>query len=87
MARDTDDLHWALQRRLEDVFAKLGEKYGDLTGRVETKIRPTVSFDDVGGLAHAKQAHADLEAMRLLGGIAVRLLAKVVQLARVYLFE
>jgi ATP-dependent 26S proteasome regulatory subunit len=56
MARDTDDLHWALQRRLEDVFAKLGEKYGDLTGRVETKIRPEVSFDDVGGLAHAKQA-------------------------------
>jgi ATP-dependent 26S proteasome regulatory subunit len=56
MPRDTDDLHWALQRRLEDVFAKLGEKYGDLTGRVETKIRPSVSFDDVGGLGHAKQA-------------------------------
>ncbi|HMH51928.1 MAG TPA: ATP-binding protein, partial [Candidatus Acidoferrum sp.] len=54
MAPDTDDLHWALQRRLEDVFSKLGEKYGDLTGRIETKIRPTVSFDDVGGLAHAK---------------------------------
>ena len=56
MARDTEDLQWALQRRLEDVFAKLGEKYGDLTGRVETKIRPEVSFDDVGGLGHAKQA-------------------------------
>ena len=54
MAPDTDDLQWALQRRLEDVFSKLGEKYGDLTGRIETKIRPTVSFDDVGGLAHAK---------------------------------
>ena len=54
MAPDTDDLEWALQRRLEDVFSKLGEKYGDLTGRIETKIRPTVSFDDVGGLAHAK---------------------------------
>jgi ATP-dependent 26S proteasome regulatory subunit len=54
VAPDTDDLQWALQRRLEDVFSKLGEKYGDLTGRIETKIRPAVSFDDVGGLAHAK---------------------------------
>ena len=54
MSPDTDDLQWALQRRLEDVFSKLGEKYGDLTGRIETRIRPTVSFDEVGGLAHAK---------------------------------
>ncbi len=45
---------WALQRRLEDVFVKLGEKYGDLTGRVETKIRSTITFDDVGGLRQAK---------------------------------
>ena len=49
-----DDLRWALQRRIEDVFAKLGEKFGDLTGRVETDIRPTVSFDDIGGLKQAK---------------------------------
>jgi ATP-dependent 26S proteasome regulatory subunit len=49
-----DDLQWALQRRLEDVFAKLGEKYGDLTGRVETDIHPSVSFEEVGGLAQAK---------------------------------
>lgn len=49
-----DDLHWALQRRLEDVFAKLGEKFGDLTGRVETEINPSVAFDDVGGLRGAK---------------------------------
>jgi ATP-dependent 26S proteasome regulatory subunit len=48
------DLQWALQRRLEDVFARLGEKFGDLTGRVETRIKPNVSFDDVGGLQHAK---------------------------------
>jgi ATP-dependent 26S proteasome regulatory subunit len=54
MARDDQDLQWALQRRLEDVFSKLGEKYGDLTGRIETKIRPAVTFDDVGGLDHAK---------------------------------
>jgi ATP-dependent 26S proteasome regulatory subunit len=51
---ERNDQAWALQRRLEDVFVKLGEKFGDLTGRVETKIRSTVSFDDVGGLAHAK---------------------------------
>jgi ATP-dependent 26S proteasome regulatory subunit len=50
----TDDLQWAIQRRLEDVFARLGEKFGDLTGRVETKIRPNVSFEEVGGLQHAK---------------------------------
>ena len=49
-----DDLRWALQRRIEDVFAKLGEKFGDLTGRVETDIRPSVSFDDIGGLRQAK---------------------------------
>ena len=45
---------WALQRRLEDVFVKLGEKYGDLTGRLETKLKSTVTFDDVGGLLQAK---------------------------------
>src|SRR5437667_2430746 len=49
-----DDQEWALQRRREDVFAKLGEKFGDLTGRVETQIRPTVTFDDVGGVRQAK---------------------------------
>jgi ATP-dependent 26S proteasome regulatory subunit len=49
-----DDLQWALQRRLEDVFAKLGEKFGDLTGRVETDIHPAVAFEEVGGLAQAR---------------------------------
>jgi ATP-dependent 26S proteasome regulatory subunit len=53
---EADDLRWALQRRIEDVFAKLGEKFGDLTGRVETDIRPEVSFDEVGGLRAAKTA-------------------------------
>ena len=52
---ETEDLQWAIQRRLEDVFTKLGEKYGDLTGRVEMKIRPTVSFDEVGGLDQPKK--------------------------------
>lgn len=45
---------WALQRRLDDVLAKLGEKYGDLTGRVEVKIRPDVPFTHIGGLQEAK---------------------------------
>jgi ATP-dependent 26S proteasome regulatory subunit len=56
MASRDDDLQWALQRRLEDVFTKLGEKYGDLTGRVEMRIRPDVSFDEVGGVPQAKAA-------------------------------
>ena len=54
--KDVDDLQWALQRRLDDVFAKLGEKYGDLTGRIETRIRPDVSFEEVGGVSQAKVA-------------------------------
>ncbi len=56
MAKNSEDLQWALQRRLEDVFSKLGEKYGDLTGRVEMRIRPDTSFDEVGGVPHAKAA-------------------------------
>lgn len=47
---------WAVQRRVEDLLAKLGEKYGDLTGRVEVLIRPSVSFEQIGGLASAKEA-------------------------------
>jgi proteasome regulatory subunit len=53
---EAENLQWALKRRLEDVFTKLGEKYGDLTGRVETTLQPGVSFDDVGGLQQAKEA-------------------------------
>jgi ATP-dependent 26S proteasome regulatory subunit len=56
MSPTDDGLQWALQRRLEDVFAKLGEKFGDLTGRVELKIRPEVLFEDVGGVEPAKAA-------------------------------
>src|SRR3970282_1680471 len=38
----------------EDGISKLGEKFGDLTGRVETRIRPTITFEEVGGLREAK---------------------------------
>ncbi|HEU5189647.1 MAG TPA: ATP-binding protein [Methylomirabilota bacterium] len=47
---------WAIQRRIEDVFTKLGEKFGDLSGRVVVTIRPETSFEDVGGIASAKAA-------------------------------
>ena len=45
---------WAIKRRLEDVFAKLGEKYGDLAGRAEFLFQPAVPFEQVGGLQAAK---------------------------------
>jgi ATP-dependent 26S proteasome regulatory subunit len=47
---------WAIQRRIEDVFTKLGEKFGDLSGRVVVTIRPETRFEDVGGIAPAKAA-------------------------------
>ena len=45
---------WAAQRRLEDVFTKLGEKFGDLAGRVSVTVKPDTSFDSIGGLKEAK---------------------------------
>jgi len=54
MAEPPPEQEWAIQRRLDDVFAKVGEKYGDLRGRVEVHLRPNVSFDEVGGLGAAK---------------------------------
>ena len=45
---------WAIQRRIEDVFAKLGEKFGDLSGRVIVIIKPHTSFENIGGLREAK---------------------------------
>ncbi len=45
---------WAVQRRLEDLLAKIAEKYGDLTGRVEVVHRPEKSFEQIGGLKAAK---------------------------------
>ncbi|MCI0546845.1 MAG: ATP-binding protein, partial [Candidatus Rokubacteria bacterium] len=55
-AAELDPQQWAIQRRIQDVFAKLGEKFGDLTGRVEVAIRPETSFDQIGGLKEAKTA-------------------------------
>ena len=53
---DPEGQQWAIQRRIEDVFSKLGEKYGDFTGRVEVRIHPEVTFEDIGGLTEAKAA-------------------------------
>jgi len=45
---------WAIERRLGEIFGKLGEKLADLTGRVEVKVKPETSFTDIGGLTEAK---------------------------------
>ncbi len=49
-----DSQQWAIQRRIDDVFAKLGEKFGDLTGRVVVRIKPNTTFAQIGGLREAK---------------------------------
>lgn len=54
LTAEPESQEWAIQRRIEDVFAKLGEKFGDLAGRVEVKLRPDVTFDQIGGLQEAK---------------------------------
>ena len=51
---EPDSQQWAIQRRIEDVFAKLGEKFGDLTGRVEVRLHPDTTFEQIGGLREAK---------------------------------
>src|SRR2546422_327264 len=51
---DPESQQWAIQRRIEDVFAKLGEKFGDLTGRVEVRLHPDTTFEQIGGLREAK---------------------------------
>lgn len=51
---ESTEQQWAIKRRLEDVFVKLGEKYGDLTGRVELLFQPDVPFEQLGGLEAAK---------------------------------
>jgi proteasome regulatory subunit len=45
---------WAIQRRIDDVFTKLGEKYGNLTGRVLVEVKPETTFAQIGGLREAK---------------------------------
>jgi len=51
---DADGQQWAIQRRIGEIFSKLGEKLAELTGRVDVQVKPETSFDDIGGLAEAK---------------------------------
>jgi SpoVK/Ycf46/Vps4 family AAA+-type ATPase len=53
-------LEWTVQRRLDDLIAKLEGKYGDLRGRVEVAPRPEVTFDMIGGAEPAKDAISSL---------------------------
>lgn len=45
-----------MQRRFDDLIAKLETKYGDLRGRVEVVPHPVVTLDMIGGAQHAKSA-------------------------------
>ena len=51
---ELDSQRWAIQRRIDDVFVKLGEKFGDLTGRVVVQVKPETTFAQIGGLREAK---------------------------------
>src|ERR1700682_6007893 len=51
---DLDSQEWAIQRRIDDLFAKRAEKFGDLSGRVVVRIKPDTTFAQIGGLREAK---------------------------------
>jgi len=53
-AGSADSQQWAIQRRIDDVFNKLGEKFGNLTGRVVVQMKPETTFAQIGGLREAK---------------------------------
>jgi ATP-dependent 26S proteasome regulatory subunit len=52
--QNVEGQQWAIERRLGEIFGKLGEKLADLTGRVEVHVKPETSFTDIGGLTEAK---------------------------------
>jgi ATP-dependent 26S proteasome regulatory subunit len=51
---DVEGQQWAIQRRLGEIFGKLGEKLADLTGRVDVAVKVETSFADIAGLVEAK---------------------------------
>jgi ATP-dependent 26S proteasome regulatory subunit len=55
-APEPESQQWAIQRRIEDVFTKIGEKFGDLSGRVVVTIKPETQFEQIGGIPQAKAA-------------------------------
>jgi len=56
LSPEPEGQQWAIQRRIEDVFTKLGEKFGDLSGRVVVTIKPDTPFEHIGGISQAKAA-------------------------------
>ena len=56
LSPEPEGQQWAIQRRIEDVFTKLGEKFGDLSGRVVVTIKPDTPFEHIGGISQAKTA-------------------------------
>jgi ATP-dependent 26S proteasome regulatory subunit len=54
LSGNAESQQWAIQRRIDDVFAKLGEKFGNLTGRVVVQMKPETTFAQIGGLREAK---------------------------------
>jgi proteasome regulatory subunit len=54
VAADVEGQQWAIQRRLGEIFSKLGEQLADLTGRLDVRVKPETSFADIGGLVEAK---------------------------------
>jgi ATP-dependent 26S proteasome regulatory subunit len=56
LSPEPEGQQWAIQRRIEDVFTKLGEKFGDLSGRVVVTIKPDTPFEHIGGISLAKAA-------------------------------
>ena len=51
---DVEGQQWAIQRRLGEIFGKLGEKLAEPTGRVDVAVKAETSFADIAGLAEAK---------------------------------
>jgi transitional endoplasmic reticulum ATPase len=49
-----------LRRKLEDFLARLAKRFGEMKGKVEFSMQPEVAFEDIGGLARAKQEIAGL---------------------------
>jgi proteasome regulatory subunit len=52
--QNVEGQQWTIERRLGEIFGKLGEKLADLTGRVEVKVKPESAVTDIGGLTEAK---------------------------------
>ncbi len=49
-----------LRRKLEDFVARLTKRFGAMRGKVEFSMQPPISFQEIGGLARAKQEIAGL---------------------------